>query len=101
MVTIMVMNVNEAPDFKAENPEGLRRERHGTRGDLHGDRSRGRRTSNGPSKGPATMRTSLIDANGVLTFKKSPDFEDAGPERDSCQDDARRTSDMAVVAEAP
>ena len=76
MVTLRVMNVNEAPDFKAEDPDGY---------DENGTGPVATFTATDPEgagvdwslKGTDAASFS-IDANGVLTFKKSPNYEMPG-----------------------
>ena len=73
MVTLRVLNVNEAPDFMGDDPDGY---------DENGTGSVATFTATDPEgagvdwdlKGTDSALFS-IDANGVLTFKKSPDFE--------------------------
>ena len=73
MVTIRVMNVNEEPDFMAEDPDGY---------DENGTGPVATFTATDPEgagidwslKGTDNALFS-IDANGVLTFKKSPNYE--------------------------
>ncbi len=91
-VTITVKNVNEAPDFKAEDPDDYEENGTGPVATLKAEDPEG-----------AGVEWSLrgldgeffsIDADGVLTFKKSPDFE--------APTDKNRDADIdeTVVAEA-
>ena len=73
MVTLRVLNVNEAPDFMGDDPDGY---------DENGTGPVATFTATDPEgagvdwdlKGTDAALFS-IDANGVLTFKKSPNFE--------------------------
>ena len=73
-VTLRVLNVNEAPDFMAEDPDGY---------DENGTGPVATFTATDPEgasvdwslKGTDAASFSIGVANGVLTFKKSPNFE--------------------------
>ena len=93
MVTIMVINVNEEPDFMPEDPEDQEYDENGT--------------------GPVATFTAIdpegagidwsvegtdaadfsIDANGVLTFKNPPDFEDPSDRADAAATPAIEADD--------
>ena len=83
MVTIRVLNVNEAPDFMPADPEDVDFDENGTgsvatfaAADPEGA------GIDWSVEGPDD-EFFLIDANGVLTFKKSPDFENPLPVADT------------------
>ena len=99
MVTIMVMNVNEAPEFKAKDPEGY---------DENGDGPVAMFTATDPEGADVEWSVEgldkadfLIDASGVLTFAKSPNYESPTDDnRDEVEDDpSTENIDETVVAE--
>ena len=90
MVTIRVLNVNEKPDFMPADPED---KVYAPKYDENGTGPVATFTATDPEgagidwslKG-ADARYFNIDANGVLTFKKSPDFEKPLPVGDGTPD---------------
>ena len=89
MVTIMVMNVNEAPDFEADDPDNYAEK---------GMDPVATFTATDPEGADVEWSLEgvdgtafLISANGVLTFKESPDYENPG---DMARADDGDTSDV-------
>ena len=95
MVTIMVLNVNEAPDFEADDPDKYAENGMDPVATFSAMDPEGADVEWSLEGVDGTAF--LIDANGVLTFKKSPDFEN--PDDAARVDDPETDADESVTGE--